>query len=93
MTTYIPFVSQKCVPHELIVKLRESTVGDLVQNSWLIRNIFDQFQGKIKTYLNEEKDTSEWDPTDFKKRSFQQIPIFSISRSQTELTLTTQSHS
>jgi hypothetical protein len=57
--------SQNFVPHELLVKLKEDSVGDIVQSKWLIRNVFNQVQGKIKTYLNEEKDTFDWDPSVF----------------------------
>ncbi len=32
--------SQKYVPHELLVKLKEDSVGDIVQNKWIIRDVF-----------------------------------------------------
>ena len=65
---------QEYVPHELLVKLKEESVGDIVQSRWLIRDVFNQVQGKIKTYLNEEKDTFDWDPSVFAHRSFHADP-------------------
>lgn len=68
------YAPQEYVPHELLVKLKEDTVGDILQSKRLIRNVFDQVQGKIKTYLNEEKDTFDWDPSVFENRSFHADP-------------------
>ena len=65
---------QEYVPHELLVKLKEESVGDIVQSRWLIRDVFNQVQGKIKTYLNEEKDAFDWDPSVFAHRSFHADP-------------------
>jgi subtilisin family serine protease len=67
-------VQQNYVPHELLVKFKEDVVGNLTQNKWQVQNILDQVQGKIKTYLNEEKDTSDWDPAVFRNRSFHADP-------------------
>jgi hypothetical protein len=68
------YAPQEYVPHELLVKLKEDSVADIIQSKWLIRNVFDQVQGKIKTYLQEEKDTFDWDPAVFKNRSFHADP-------------------
>ncbi|MBE3121650.1 MAG: S8 family serine peptidase [Thermoplasmata archaeon] len=68
------FAPQEYVPHELLVKLKEDSVGDMVQSRWLIRNVVNLAQGKIKTYLHEEKDTFDWDPSVFKNRSFHADP-------------------
>ncbi|HSA95380.1 MAG TPA: hypothetical protein VLJ16_04980, partial [Acidobacteriota bacterium] len=53
---------QDYVPHELLVKFREGAVGDLGQNKWQVQGVLGQVQGKIRTYLNEEKDTFDWNP-------------------------------
>lgn len=68
------YVTQKYAPHELIIKLRESAIGDVIQNKRLVQNILGQVRGRITTYLNEEKDASDWDPSDFKNRSFHADP-------------------
>ncbi|MBE3125428.1 MAG: hypothetical protein IMZ57_07185 [Acidobacteria bacterium] len=73
-TLQASYLSQNFVPHELLVKLKEDSVGDIIQSKWLIRNLFNQVQGKNKTYLNEEKDTFDWDPSVFKNRSFHADP-------------------
>jgi subtilisin family serine protease len=67
-------VQQNFVPHELLVKFKEDAVGDLTQNKRQVQNVLDQVQGKIKTYLNEEKDTFDWDPAVFRNRSFHADP-------------------
>src|SRR4030066_765467 len=73
-TLQAEYVQQDHVPHELLVKFKEDVVGDLTQNKWQVQNILDQVQGKIKTYLNEEKDAFDWDPAVFRNRSFHADP-------------------
>ncbi len=66
--------SREFAPHELLVRLKEASVGDLIRNQWLVRNIISQVQGRIKTYLNEEKGTLDWDPSELTNRSFHSDP-------------------
>jgi hypothetical protein len=63
-------VHQDYVPNELLVKLKEDVVGDIVNNKLLVRNVFNQVQGKIKTYLNEEIEACNWEAEDVKNKSF-----------------------
>lgn len=58
------------MPHEILVKLKEDSIGDIIQSKGLIRNIIDLVQGKVRTYLNKEINTFDWDPADFTNRSF-----------------------
>jgi subtilisin family serine protease len=67
-------VQQNYVPHELLVKFKEDVVGNLTQNKWQVQNVLNQVQGKIKTYLNEEIYTFDWDPAVFRNRSFHADP-------------------
>ncbi len=69
-TSQANYEPQNFVPHELLIKFKDDSVGDIVQNKWLIQNVLDQVQGKIKTYLNEGKETFNWDPAVFRDRSF-----------------------
>jgi subtilisin family serine protease len=62
--------TQKYVPHELLVKFKEYPVGDTGQNKWLIQNVINSVQGKIKTYLNKEIYVSNWEPSLISHRSF-----------------------
>jgi subtilisin family serine protease len=73
-TLQAEYAQQDYVPHELLVKFKEGSVGDLTQNKWQVQNVLNQVQGKIKTYLNEEIDTFDWDPSDFRSRSFHTDP-------------------
>ena len=79
--------SQDFVPHELLVKFNEDTVGDIIQSRWLILNIISQVQGRIKTYLREEKETFDWDPSVFKNRSFHADPYLFHIRVPEEIDL------
>lgn len=67
-------IQQDYVPHELLVKFREDVVGNLTQNKWQVQSVLNQVQGKIKTYLNEENETFDWDPAVFRNRSFHADP-------------------
>ncbi len=73
-TSQVTPISRDFVPHELLVKLKEDRIGDLLQNRGLVQNVFNQLQGRIKTYLKEEKDILEWDPAVLKNRSFHADP-------------------
>lgn len=81
------FVPQEFVPHEILFKLREDSVGDMAQNKWLIRNIVDLVQGKVLTYLKEEKNTFDWDPSVFMNRSFHGDPYLIHVRVPNEVDL------
>ena len=59
-----------CVPNEVLVRFKEDAVGDLSQNKWLIQNLINLVQGKIKTFLNQEISTSAWEPSVLSQRSF-----------------------
>ncbi|GEM_PF-2079656 len=65
---------QDFVPHELLVKFKEDSVGDITENRGLILNIINQVQGRIMTYLREEKETLDWDPSVVEHRSFHADP-------------------
>ena len=73
-TLQAEYVQQDYVPQELLVKFKEDAVGDLAHNKWQVQNVLNQVQGKINTYLNEEIDTFEWNPTVFRNRSFHADP-------------------
>jgi len=66
--------SREFAPHELLVRLKEASVGDLIGNQSLVRSIISQVQGRIKTYLNEEKGLLDWNPAVLTNRSFHSDP-------------------
>ena len=61
---------QRYVPNEILVRFKEYPLGDIIQSRWLIQNVINSVQGKIKTYLNEEIYAFNWEPSIFAHRSF-----------------------
>ena len=86
-TLQASYDSQNFVPHELLVKLKEDSVGDLAQSKWLVRNIINLVQGKVRTYLNKEKTAFDWDPSIFNNRSFHGDPYLIHVRVPEEIDL------
>ena len=69
-TAQTEYEPQEYVPNEVLVRFKEVVIGDFRENKWLIRNVIKSVQGKIKTYLKQEKNTYDWEPTIFTHRSF-----------------------
>jgi subtilisin family serine protease len=69
-TAQTEYEAQEYVPYEVLVRLKEDVIGDFRENKWLIRNVINSVQGKIKTYLKQEKNTYDWEPNIFTHRSF-----------------------
>ena len=68
--TQTGFEPREYIPNEILVKFRDYPAGDILQSSWLIRNIIGTVQGRIRTYLEQELSPVAWDPSIFAHRSF-----------------------
>lgn len=86
-TVQAGYEPEKYVPNEVLVRFKEDVVGDISQNKWLVQNLINLVQGKIKTFLKQEISTSAWEPAVFTQRSFMGDPYLFHIRIPAEISV------